>query len=152
MLKVLFFGKRKGLMGLNKPVFKQCIQDLTAKHNKKNGKIRYVFVGDEELLEINLQYLKHNTYTDIITFDLGTTPHSLDGEIYISIDRVIENASIFKTQITEELLRVMFHGVLHLLGKKDKTTQEKNEMRRAEDDCLNLYRETMSSVSHETKQ
>ena len=152
MIKVLFFGKRKGLIGLNKPVFKSCIQELTTRHNKKNGSIRYVFVGDEELLEINQQYLKHNTYTDIITFDLGTTPHSLDGEIYISIDRVIENASTYKTHIMEELLRVMFHGVLHLLGMKDKTTREKNEMRKAEDDCLNLYRETMSDVSHETKQ
>jgi rRNA maturation RNase YbeY len=108
-------------------------------------------MNDEELCDINRRFLKHDTYTDIITFDLSSAPDNIEGEIYISLDRVTENALIYGTSIKEEFLRVMFHGVLHLLGYKDKSKKEKLHMRKAEDDCLILYRETNTHVSHETK-
>lgn len=92
------------------------------------------------MLNINIQYLNHNTFTDIITFDL-TEGGGIIGEIYISLDRIIENASIFKVSVKEEFLRVLFHGVLHLLGFKDKSAKDKQAMREAETYCINLYLE-----------
>ncbi len=99
------------------------------------SEISFNFVSDEELLAINKKYLKHKTLTDIITFDYskGTT---LSGEIYISIDRVRENAKTFKNPVDTELHRVMIHGVLHLAGYTDKGPKNKAEMIRAEDRAL----------------
>ena len=102
--------------------------------------VQYVFLNDDELLDINIQYLNHNTYTDIITFDL-TENADIIGEIYVSLDRVIENAAVFGVSIKEEFLRVLFHGLLHLLGYKDKTTKDRYAMREAETYCINLYLE-----------
>ena len=128
------------------------MQQTANKHKIKIDQVCYVFMNDEELCDINRRFLNHDTYTDIITFDLSNTPNSIEGEIYISLDRITENALTYGTSYSEEFLRVMFHGILHLLGFKDKTKKEKLEMRKAEDDCLILYRETNSHVSHETKE
>ena len=95
---------------------------------------------DDELLYLNKEYLNHDTYTDIITFDLSGD-HGIEGEIYISLERVIENALTFGVSFKEELLRVMFHGVLHLMGYKDKNTKDQTAMREAETYCINLYLE-----------
>ena len=106
--------------------------------------LSFVFCSDEYLLEINRQFLNHDYYTDIITFPLNETKEQLEGEIYISIDRVKENAEKYgneklkirnkKPEITylAELQRVIFHGVLHLLGYKDKTKMQKEQMRKME--------------------
>lgn len=107
------------------------------KHNLQN--LTYVFCSDKYLLEINKSHLKHNYYTDIITFDLSETPRAIIGEIYISIDRVRDNASTLDVTIREELHRVIFHGALHLCGYKDKASADAKEMRRAEDRCLKAY-------------
>ena len=90
-------------------------------------------------MEINRQFLQHDFYTDIITFDLTSQNQPLMAEIYISIDRVRENAKLANESINRELHRVIFHGVLHLCGYKDKNKSQKNEMRRMEELCLGKY-------------
>jgi len=107
-------------------------------HRAAVSDISYIFCTDDYLLEINQQYLKHDTLTDTITFDYGTAA-ALVGEIYISLDRVAENASMLKVDFQEELKRVMVHGLLHLLGLDDKTKAQKQAMRKKEDACLSLW-------------
>ena len=104
-------------------------------------RLTYIFCNDEYLLKINQQFLNHDTLTDVITFDLSEVPETLIlGEIYISIDRVKENAKEFSTNYDEELLRVIFHGALHLCGKKDKTEQEQAIMRTLEQESIVAYK------------
>ncbi len=101
--------------------------------------LSYVFLTDAELLEMNISYLKHDTLTDIITFDLSESPENIEGDIFISIDRVRENANTFKVSFEKELLRVMAHGVLHLVGYKDKKESEVKEMRDKENYYIDTY-------------
>lgn len=117
------------------------LDDLAHKHLKKLSSVQltYIFCSDEYLLQMNQQFLKHNTFTDIITFDLSENKNDLVGEIYISIDRVTENAEKFGTTYTNELHRVIFHGALHLCGFKDKTEADQQAMRRNENLCLKNY-------------
>lgn len=110
------------------------------KKKKEHYNINYIFCTDEYLLTINKEYLKHQTLTDIITFDLSEKDSEiLSADIYISIERVEENAQQFKNPFTEELLRVVVHGILHLLGYKDKTARQKTTMRRLETRWINFY-------------
>lgn len=112
-------------------------------HQYRDGKgkvsLTYIFCTDEYLLEMNKQFLDHDTYTDIITFDLTADNELLTGEIYISTDRVTENAVKFGAGYNNELHRVIFHGALHLCGFKDKSAADKKVMRQMEDICLNEY-------------
>ena len=101
------------------------------------GELSYVFCSDDYLLDINQKYLQHDTYTDIITFDY-TVGNLVSADIFISIDRVKENAKEFENSFYDELNRVMIHGVLHLMGLKDKTSAQKKAMRAQEDFCLTL--------------
>ncbi len=114
---------------------------LVFKHRKKlqTAQLTYIFCTDAYLLQMNQQFLKHNTLTDIITFDLSEDNNTLQGEIYISTERVAENAAKFGKSYNDELHRVIFHGALHLCGFKDKTTADREEMRRKEDLCLKQY-------------
>lgn len=100
--------------------------------------INYIFCSDEHLLEINQKHLAHNYYTDIITFNNADEEKELEADIFISIDRVQENAAKTNQSFDRELHRVMIHGVLHLVGFDDKTQKDKEEMRRKEDACLSL--------------
>lgn len=102
--------------------------------------LNYIFCSDEYLHKINLDYLNHDTYTDIITFDLGeeSENNEIESDIFISLDRVKENAAKLNSLWTEELSRVMAHGLLHLVGFKDKTDSEQKEMRIAENQALKL--------------
>lgn len=102
------------------------------------GDITYVFCDDEYLLSINQQYLKHDTYTDIITFDY-TNQKTLNADIFISIERVDDNAKTFNVKFKDEILRVMAHGVLHLCGFKDKTEKEKILMRAKENESIKMF-------------
>jgi rRNA maturation RNase YbeY len=122
------------------------LEKLVAKQLKKvkQIKLNYIFCTDEFLLTMNKEYLDHDTLTDIITFDLSETQADLTGEIYISIERVKENAVKFGTSYTDELHRVIFHGALHLCGYKDKTASDKKEMRAMEDKCLKDYAKWMT--------
>lgn len=113
------------------------IKDSIKNEAKKVGEISYIFCSDEYLHKMNLEYLNHDTYTDIITFDY-TEENIVSGDIFISIDRVKENAIKFKTHFENELSRVIIHGALHLMGFKDKTPQQKEQMRSKEDFYLTL--------------
>ena len=101
--------------------------------------INYIFCSDEYLLNYNQQYLEHNTLTDIITFQLNQTSQPLQADIYISTERVQDNAKKFKVSLQQELHRVIFHGALHLCGLKDKTQEQSIKMKEAEDQLINLY-------------
>ena len=101
--------------------------------------LNYIFCSDQELLELNRTYLRHDTYTDIITFDNSEANAQVEGEIYISIERVRENASDLQIPFEQELRRVMIHGVLHLMGYRDKSSAQKAQMREKEDAYLSLY-------------
>ncbi len=119
---------------------KNWIKKVIELQNKKTGEISYLFCDDEHILEVNQTYLNHDTYTDIITFDY-VDGDVISGDILISVDRVGENAEKFGLPFEQELHRVMIHGVLHLLGNKDKTDSEAKSMRAKEDDALNVFEE-----------
>jgi probable rRNA maturation factor len=103
-------------------------------------KIDFIFCTDAFLLDLNIKFLAHNTLTDILTFDLSEPDtNTVTSEIYISIERVRENAAEFSKSYSEELLRVIFHGVLHLCGFKDKTPEEEANMRLLEEKCIAAY-------------
>ena len=101
--------------------------------------IHYIFCSDDYLLEINRQYLQHDYYTDIITFGLSNPGQPINAEIYISVDRVKDNALEFKTSLKRELHRVIFHGALHLCGYKDKKKADAALMKKMEENYLNRY-------------
>lgn len=105
---------------------------------KNEGDINYIFCDDNYLLEINLQYLDHDTLTDIISFDYSVG-NELHGDIFISIDRVRENASDFKVSFEEELKRVLVHGVLHYCGYKDKSEEDEKLMRQKEEEKMKMF-------------
>jgi len=114
------------------------INESAGKEKARIREINYIFCSDSFLLGLNQNYLDHNTLTDIITFDYSVSKNELEGEIYISIDRVSENAFKFKRDFEEELHRVIIHGVLHLAGYKDKKSTDKALMRKKEDTYLSL--------------
>lgn len=115
-------------------------EDIVRKHlDVQQIDINYIFCNDESLLEKNIAFLDHNTLTDIITFDLSATEDDLMAELYISVDRVADNATAFGVSYEQELHRVIFHGILHLCGFKDKTDKDAKEMRRQEDLCIQAY-------------
>ena len=114
------------------------IKKALKKEGRKLGSLEYIFCSDLYLLELNKKFLKHNTLTDIITFDYSDGSGKVEGGIYISIERVRENASKFKKSFDNELHRVIIHGVLHLLGYSDKTSSDKALMREKEEACLSL--------------
>ena len=114
------------------------LRSTAEKEKRSIDDITYIFCSDEYLLRLNQQFLKHNTLTDIITFDYSEGRKALAGEIYISIDRIADNAFKFKNPFEDELHRVMVHGVLHLIGYKDKKSTEKAMMRKKEEACLSL--------------
>lgn len=116
---------------------KEWINKTAEQREKKIGNISYIFCSDDELLQINNQYLKHDYYTDVITFDYSEGA-VLNGDIFISVDRVRDNAEQVGVSFEEELYRVMIHGVLHLSGVNDKTEQQAKQMRKAEEDSLKL--------------
>lgn len=123
----------------NRKALKLFIQNLFT-HEKRNlKKLDYIFCTDSFLLDMNQQYLKHHYFTDIISFNLSEHAESIVGEIYISIDRVQENAIQFKTSYVQELHRVIFHGALHLCGYEDKTKKDQSLMRKKENFYLQAY-------------
>ncbi|MEO8235238.1 MAG: rRNA maturation RNase YbeY [Flavobacterium sp.] len=119
-------------------IYTDWISSVILSENKSEGEINYIFCDDEYLVVINQQYLNHDTLTDIISFDysLGNEIH---GDIYISVERVRENAEEFKVSFEEELKRVMIHGVLHYCGYKDKSESDEALMRSKEDEKIKLF-------------
>jgi len=120
------------------------LKSFIAARLKTGGKagalLNFIFCTDDQLLAINQQYLNHDYFTDIITFDLSEKSSDLlISDIYISVDRVKENARLHHVRLHTELHRVIFHGILHLLGFKDKTPRDQQKMRAAEDEWLDSY-------------
>ncbi len=107
------------------------IEILISDENKSDGELSFIFCSDNYLLEMNKNYLNHDYYTDVITFDYCEND-IVSGDIFISIDRIKENAKIYKTTFQNELHRIMIHGVLHLVGYSDKTDKEQKQMREKE--------------------
>ena len=122
----------------NRKVVRRWLSQIISLKGKKLGEISIVVCSDEYLLDINKKYLNHNYYTDIITFDY-TDASAVGGDLMISYDRVKENAKQEGVLIQQELNRVMAHGVLHLLGLKDKTKEEAKKMRSEEDEALKMF-------------
>ncbi|TDG37436.1 rRNA maturation RNase YbeY [Pedobacter changchengzhani] len=120
---------------------KKWLKMAIEKEGFKLGELNFIFCSDEYLLGINQQYLNHDTYTDIITFDNSEVEKLIVSDIFISIERVKENAQTFKTNNFDEVCRIIIHGVLHLLGYKDKGKAAKTLMTAKEDEYLALLKE-----------
>lgn len=133
MPAINFFEEGVAYKLKDKTKVRQWIKDTIAAEGYKLGELSYVFCSDDYLLSINRQFLDHDTYTDIVTFDNSETPGTIVGDIFISIDRIRENASKFNQTFIDELHRVIIHGTLHLLGYKDKKPAEKQKMTEKED-------------------
>jgi len=117
---------------------KLWLNRVAQSEEKSIGEINYIFCDDEYLLNINQQYLNHDTYTDIISFD-SSEGKDLSGDIFISAERVADNAKIYQVDFIEEFRRVMVHGLLHFTGYKDKTEEESTLMRNKEDEKLKMF-------------
>jgi probable rRNA maturation factor len=118
---------------------KKFIGQQVRKEGEKLAALNYVFCSDEYLLAINQEHLQHDFYTDIITFDLSEKGQPINAEIYISVERVRDNAADYDSSFRKELHRVIFHGILHLCGYKDKTPKDAQVMRQMEDKWLMSY-------------
>jgi len=135
--KIIFTGQ---IPNLKKRVLRQWIFETITRFNKTPGFISINIVDDYTLLDINQQFLKHNVLTDIITFDYSEG-HVINGELFLSIDRIKENAKKFKVKLEYELARVLIHGILHLLGFMDSDLKEKEKMTNEENKALeNLFK------------
>ncbi|RSK41540.1 rRNA maturation RNase YbeY [Mangrovimonas spongiae] len=121
----------------NEPLYQNWISNVIDLENCKEGDINYIFCDDEYLHKINVEFLNHDTLTDIISFDYSVGKQ-LHGDIYISIERVTENAQDFDVELSNELSRVMIHGILHYCGYKDKTENQKTLMRSKEEHYMKL--------------
>ncbi|AYN00795.1 rRNA maturation RNase YbeY [Chryseobacterium sp. 3008163] len=118
--------------------YTKWLEEIILSEEKKLGDINYVFCDDEYLLKINQDYLQHDYYTDIITFD-SVKGKTISGEIFVSLQRISDNASTLSKNYEEELRRVLAHGILHLCGYKDKSEEEEQEMRSKEDFYIAKY-------------
>jgi len=136
MPAIQFFEEDISYKLKNKALVRQWIKDTITAEGFKLKELTYVFCSDAYLLPMNQQYLDHDTYTDIITFDNSEVEGDIVGDIFISVERIRENAAKFNITETDELHRVIIHGALHLLGYTDKTVVTKKKMTQKEDEYL----------------
>lgn len=136
-MPIFFDAENIEFPNINTRKIEPWIKSVAGKYNKKIGEISYLFCNDDKILEVNNQYLQHDYYTDIITFDYSEK-NKISGDIFISIDTVMSNSKQFNTDFIEELHRVIIHGILHLCGINDITDDEEKEMRVAEENALKL--------------
>ena len=122
---------------IKKKLISEWINEIIYKKEKKPGKILYIFCSDKQIRKLNRQYLQHDYYTDIITFDYSTM-NELSGELYVSLDTVKTNAVKFNTNYMEELYRVLIHGILHLCGINDKTAADQIKMKEEENKAIEI--------------
>lgn len=135
---IYFFTEVVNYTLRDKNKIRKWILNATKSENYELTNVNYIFCSDSYLHKTNLEYLNHDTYTDIITFDNSEVVKEISGDIFISIDRVKENSKTFKVTFKHELYRVMIHGILHLMGYKDGTQKEKELMKAKEDYYLSL--------------
>ena len=136
-MAVLFFNEDVDLPSIIVLPVKQWVETCIENYRFEAKDINFIFVSDEYLLKLNQDYLNHDYYTDVITFDYSTSD-TISGDIFISVDTVKYNSEKYSVDFTEEIQRVIIHGVLHLLGFNDSTEQEKNQMRNLENNSLKL--------------
>ena len=139
MAKISFHAGDRSFSFQQKTLVKDFIETIFRKEKKPLAAINYIFCSDDMLLQMNKDFLQHDYYTDIISFGLSDPNEPIEAEIYISIDRVKDNAVTMGTSYRNEMLRVLFHGALHLCGYKDKTKSEISTMRSKEDRYLHLF-------------
>ena len=139
-MAIYFFSEEINFELQEKLKRKRWLKTIATKAGFNIKELNYVFCSDEYLYRMNMDYLKHNTYTDILTFDNSEKAFSLEGDIFISIDRVRENAKVHAQDEDSELSRVLAHGLLHLMGYKDKSKEEASLMRTKEEEAIQLYR------------
>ena len=139
MHKVNFYCLDRKPALKNRTRLKDFIEQVFVIEKKKLDNLSYIFCSDNHLLNVNKDFLKHDFFTDVITFDLSSGKDKIEGEVYISIDRIKENAKELGTSFKEELHRVMFHGALHLCGYKDKKPSDIKTMRAKENKYLESY-------------
>ncbi len=138
-MAISFFSEGTKFRYQNRNQTKNWLRALAIASGHKIKDLNYIFCSDEYLLQINQEYLDHDTLTDIITFDFSEEANEISGDIFISIDRVEENSKELGTLPNEELLRVISHGLLHLIGFNDKSEKEKEIMRKKESEAINLF-------------
>jgi len=136
-----FFTEDTNYTLKKKTIIKEWLKSAIASEDYQLKELNFILCSDEYLLRINQDYLNHDTYTDVITFDNSEEAKTIVGDIFISIDRIKENAAIFKFTTDQELCRVMIHGALHLLGYKDKSKAAKTLMTAREDHYLAILSE-----------
>ena len=141
-MAISFYNEQVSMPSIMKTLMRDWIKRVVAAHGKRLGEISYIFCDDEKILEVNRQYLQHDYYTDIITFDY-TVGDKISGDLFISLDTVRSNAELFKQSYDDELHRVIIHGVLHLCGINDKGPGEREIMEKNENEAL----EILSSMS-----
>ena len=136
---IVFFNEDIDFKFQGKNKFKAWLTKIADKEGFTIGQLNYIFCSDEYLHKINLEYLNHDTYTDIITFDNSEDEATIEGDIFVSIDRIRENSEILNTIFEEEVKRVIVHGLLHLCGYDDHSTEDKVEMRRLESEYISAF-------------
>ena len=139
MQKVQFYFLDRSLALKERTRLKRFIENIFVLEKKRLGNLSYIFCSDEHLITINRDFLKHDFYTDVITFDLGSSKNEIEGEVYLSVDRIRDNAKQLEVSFKEELHRVIFHGILHLCGYKDKKREDIIIMREMEEKYLKKY-------------
>ena len=139
-MSITFEAEGVALPKIKKTELSDWIKSVVEKHQKKTGEIAYLFCDDEKILETNREYLQHDFYTDIITFDYSEND-TISGDILISLDTVESNSQTYETNFPEELHRVIIHGILHLCGLNDHTPEEEKLMRDAENDALEILKD-----------
>jgi probable rRNA maturation factor len=138
-MAIHFFSEEVNFNLAQKQNRKNWLKKIAAAENFQIGELNYIFCSDEYLYQINVDYLAHHTYTDIITFDNSEEERKIDGDIFISIDRVRDNATKHHQSEEEELSRVIAHGLFHLMGYKDKSKNQSELMRLKEEFAINLF-------------
>src|SRR5574344_797245 len=137
MVDINYIAEGVEMPDFNQDIVNNWIESVARSLDKSVGALTYIFCNDSKILEVNLQYLKHDYFTDIITFDYSRR-HRISGDMFISLDTVKSNAELFHRLYHEELLRVVIHGVLHLCGINDKGEGEREIMERHENEALAL--------------
>jgi probable rRNA maturation factor len=135
---MITFNYENDFLLKDESLYQDWISRIILSENKTEGEINYIFCDDEYLININVEYLNHDTYTDIISFDY-TVGNLIQGDVFISTERVAENATTYEVSFEDELKRVLTHGVLHYCGFKDKNEDDAKLMRQKEDEKIALF-------------
>lgn len=144
MADIEFIADGVEMPDLNFPVIREWIESVARSFEKSVGSLTYIFCNDEKIIEVNRQYLQHDYYTDVITFDY-TRPKRISGDMFISLDTVLSNSQMLGKSYADELNRVVIHGVLHLCGINDKGEGEREIMEKHEDKALSMLKKIQSN-------